>query len=301
MFLFQTIYGKSQSNVPNESNTSKIISSARDFVISKMHIKPEQYEGIINKALTSIMDNSPKYYKSDGRTAFSLDYVVPGNMQLMLKEIYSGLLSDTDTKEVLYKKFVVDSKLVKHENFEDFFKGHAALAALLMIQHAQNFKEDIKSVGFSGQMAHICSSSICVVFDIMEEVKKVAPELFSFGKSIHPPTVNLPQKTLEGLGGLASRIGSNVEIEYNNIFGKGSYAKLESSMEVWLRKAFQEFSIQNNLLKANEGFIAVKNPVQEAYGRAQLFRTQQDSLIAEEEKAGEIAKKHRRKGGSDFA
>ena len=161
--------------------------------------------------------------------------------------------------------------------------------------------EDIKSVGFSGQMAHICSSSICVVFDIMEEVKKVAQELFSFGKSIHPPTVNLPQKTLEGLGGLASRIGLNVEIEYNNIFGKGSYAKLESSMEVWLRKAFQEFSIQNNLLKANEGFIAVKNPVQEAYGRAQLFRTQQDSLIAEEEKAGEIAKKHRRKGGSDFA
>jgi hypothetical protein len=185
------LYAETRQSTSLSSNTIKeaaaLLASCKEFTAKWLHVSPEVYVKTINQALANIRTYAPEVYKKNA-SEFSFDKVLSNDQIANLSEWRNLILQDPEFRKRM--DVFVKNGLVLPKNYETFVEDHATLAALVMVQHAENFKGKIDGVGFSGQMAHICDDTLCVTFNIMEEMKKIAPQLFGaaskVGESLKP-------------------------------------------------------------------------------------------------------------------
>ncbi len=299
---FQDVYGGAH-----------VSEAVKIFFQNYLHVKHGTADSMINLGLGGIRYKNP-IYKTQNLVDFSVDYKLTQQDIVFYNKTYPLLINGEGYVEGLRKAFLEknpasdsETPLVKPENFEKFVQGHTAFAIFAMIQHAKNFQGEIKHVSFEDEMARVCVLTQCTSFNIMNEVRKIAPEIFGVvsPKTTHEAeaadskTIDLPKASLISLNGKIKEISSSPENgkqEYVKIYGEKSYADLIGKILPKMYGAYLEcLSIVMGLAAS---MPLVGNSIREAGKRLLFFEEAERSKNNKDEayRISEKKKKEKKEG-----
>jgi len=244
MVVFQTYaYSSVQQPIVDPKVANEI---AKRFFAKNMHIMDKdisskisvnQIEQLLGLALTNIIGQSPQGVYKTNPASFSFDWKIPenSNLSILFKSSMDKLYSNDEgdpIKKTLKASFI--DKGGKSENFESFYKSFTTMVSYVIVSHARNIPGNLdpESIGFEGKTAHVCSATQCFVLDLMDELNKIAPNVF--GRSA--PIAKQEQQPGSVFASLSSTImvltqsPGALETAYDHRFGKGAYEYLQNNV-----------------------------------------------------------------------
>lgn len=283
MFVFQT--HKSIAQTPVGFDASKLTIAVPDFVRNDLHTTLRSFDNIMDNALSNTRRKNPDAYVENPK-AFSLTAELNERQKRLASEWYPVLVNDSVYVNGLKKAFCEESKLVKPENFEEFVKKHTQLVTLVLVQHAENLKDKIAEIHFMGEMVGVCSAVSCITFNIMEEVRKIAPDLF--GEVRTKPTE--PQGRLVEISPFAALSPGYDSRKFANLFGGEALQSLTKNVMPTMYNAYlRQFESQSqNHFFASSG--EVPNESQRDDTRRRQMERVQGDVEKEKERAKRMAK-----------
>lgn len=296
MFLFQSLPGAKQLNAASQDYSLNAIQHINHLVENHLHVDREILAGQTITAMANIRSKNQTVYV-DPYSIKSLSFERP--LSQKEKELYnswySNFINDQDYVNSLRTTFIKERKFVKASEFDEFAKGYIAYAVFTMVQHAQNFKPGaIDHVEFSKEMAQVCATGQCIVFNIMKEVEKLRPDLF--GAKFQPKTdtmgvqVDLPSSSLLAINNSNFEFSSASEKKQKEILDKtfmpGTYDKLVNNLMPKLFNIFEKQQAQTQALPvfASRYDSYIPNTGQRIRQAETLFRTQEEGINQEKKK-----------------